>query len=280
MAGRPSTAERDTLRAIEPAFTVYRASGCGPLLLVCEHASFHVPARYRHLGLSPEALQRHIGWDLGACALARALADTLDSPLVHATQSRLLLDLNRDPTAADSIPCESDGTSIPGNLQLSDDERAARRRWLYEPFHAAIEHQLRTRMAQGRLTAVVSIHSFTPVLAGFSRPWHVGVLSDRDRRLADALIAEFCASGEWCVGDNQPYAPADGVYHSIKRHGQDHGLLCAMLEVRNDLLADDSAVQRWCDTLARALTQAISRCDAVQAGSGASGVGAKSGGRR
>lgn len=280
MAGRPSTAERDTLRAIEPAFAVHGANGSGPLLLVCEHASWHVPSRYNDLGLGLDELRRHIGWDLGACALAKALADALDSPLVHATQSRLVLDLNRNPDAADSIPAESDGTSIPGNQRLSEGERAARRHWLYEPFHAAIENLLRVRMAQGQVTAVVSIHSFTPTMTGFARPWHVGVLSDQDRRLAEALIAELRASGDWCVGDNQPYAPADGVYHSMARHGQDHGLLCAMLEVRNDLLADDAAVQRWCDTLARALTQAISRCDAVQAGSGASGVGAKSGGRR
>jgi len=280
MADRPSTAQRDTLRAIEPAFAVHRANGSGPLLLVCEHASWHVPARYNNLGLSADELQRHIGWDLGACALARALADALDSPLVLATQSRLLLDLNRDPAAADSIPAESDGTSIPGNQQLGDDERAKRRGWLYEPFHAAIDNLLRTRMAQGQVTAVVSIHSFTPTMSGFARPWQVGVLSDRDRRLADALIAELVASGEWCVGDNQPYAPADGVYHSMARHGQDHGLLCAMLEVRNDLLGDDVGVQRWCDTLARALNKAISRIDSVQSGSGASGISTKSGGRR
>lgn len=268
------------MRAIEPAFTVYRASGCGPLLLVCEHASWHVPARCNNLGLSADELQRHIGWDLGAWALARALADALDSPLVYATQSRLLLDLNRDPAAVDSIPVESDGTPIPGNHGLSEDERAARRAWLYEPFHAAIDHLLQARMAQGQMIAVVSVHSFTPTMAGISRPWHVGVLSDQDRRLADALIAELGASGDWCVGDNQPYAPADGVYHTMARHGQDHGLLCAMLEVRNDLLRDATEVQRWCDTLARALGRAISRCDSTQPGGGASGIGAMSGGRR
>lgn len=280
MAGRPSTAQRDALRAIEPAFAVHRASGAGELLLVCEHASWHVPARYNNLGLSADELQRHIGWDLGACALAKALADALDSPLVHATQTRLLLDLNRDPAASDSIPSESDGIAIPGNQQLSDDERAARRSWLYEPFHAAVDNLLRARMAQGQVTAVVSIHSFTPTMSGYARPWQVGVLSDRDRRLADALIAELRASGDWCVGDNQPYAPADGVYHSVARHGQDHGLLCAMLEVRNDLLADETGVQGWRDTLARALSKAISRCDSVPSGSGAFGISATSGGRR
>lgn len=268
------------MRAIEPAFAVHRASGAGPLLLVCEHASWHVPARYNNLGLSADELKRHIGWDLGACTLAKALADALDSPLVHATQSRLLLDLNRDPAAVDSIPSESDGTAIPANQQLGDDERAARRRWLYEPFHAAIDHLLRARMARGQVAAVVSVHSFTPTMAGFARPWQVGVLSDRDRRLADALLMELRGLGKWCVGDNQPYAPADGVYHSMARHGQDHGLLCAMLEVRNDLLADDSDVQGWCDTLARALSQATSRCDSAPSGSGASGISATSGGRR
>lgn len=266
------------MRAIEPAFAMHRASGPGPLLLLCEHASPHVPVRFADLGLGKDELTRHIGWDLGARALARRLADALDSPLVQATQSRLLLDLNRDPAADDSIPLESDGTPIPGNLHLAEDDRLARRRWLYEPFHAAVEELLHSRLTRGQVTAVVSIHSFTPVLAGFERPWHVGVLSDRDRRLADALIAELRADGPWCVGDNQPYAPADGVYHSVGRHGQSRGLLCAMIEVRNDMLADDAGVQRWCDTLAGALGRATARLDSMQGGSGASGVGRASGG--
>jgi predicted N-formylglutamate amidohydrolase len=280
MSGRPSPAERDILRAIEPAFALHRASGNGAFLLLCEHASHHIPARFDHLGLAPAEVTRHIGWDPGACALAMQLADALDSPLVYATQSRLLLDLNRHPSAPDSIPIESDGTRIPGNAGLTPEQRLARQRWLYEPFHAAVENLLRSRMARGQVAAVVSIHSFTPVMAGQRRPWHVGVLSDRDRRLAEVLIAEIGASGDWCIGDNQPYAPADGVYHSLGRHGQAQGLASAMIEVRNDLLADAAGVQRWGERLAGALARSLERLESVRSGSGASGVGRASGGAR
>lgn len=268
------------LHDTEAAVAVQRAAAAGPLLLICEHASAHVPAVYRDLGLPAAELRRHIGWDLGASDLAVRLADALDSPLVRATQSRLLMDLNRDPGAADAMPEVSDGTTIPGNLALDDSEREHRRQWLYEPFHTAIESLLAARLQRGLTTAVVSIHSFTPEMDGQSRPWHVGVLSDRDRRLADALIAVLATDPALCVGDNQPYAPADGVYHSIERHGQSHGLPCAMLEIRNDQLRDEAGLQRWCRILAQALRRSLAQVDRTHGGSGASTVSGAAGGAR
>lgn len=280
MPNRLSPADREALRADEAAVAVHRADAGGPLLLICEHASAHIPVAYGNLGLDDTEITRHIGWDLGACELALRLADALDSPLVYATQSRLLMDLNREPAAVDSMPEDTDGTLVPGNRSLDAAEREHRRFWLYEPFHAAIDAVLQARLQRGVATTVVSIHSFTPVMNGHPRPWQVGVLSDRDRRLADALIAILAADSQLCVGDNQPYAPSDGIYHTIERHGQNHGLKCAMLEVRNDQLADDAGIQRWCETLAGALRQALRAFDPIQDGSGASGVGRASGGVR
>lgn len=240
------------LRINDPAAAVYREHGAGPLLLVCEHASASVPRRYADLGLTAAQRTAHIGWDPGALELAQALADALDSPLVHARHSRLLMDLNRDPQAADSIVTVSDGITIPGNQQLDAAERRLRQRWLYAPFHAAIEDLAQARAARGLGSVLVSIHSFTPVLQGAARPWQIGVLSDRDRRLADALLDWLRADPTLTVGDNQPYAPSDGVYHSMDRHGQQCGRPCVMLEIRNDELADRAGQGAWAHRLARA----------------------------
>ena len=81
-------------------------------MLLCEHASAHLPERYAGLGLPAADRLRHIAWDIGALELARGLADALDAPLAHATYSRLLLDLNRPTDAADSIVERSEGTEV------------------------------------------------------------------------------------------------------------------------------------------------------------------------
>ena len=251
-------ASSESLSPDYPAVALERDAASGPLLLLCEHASPHVPVCYAGLGLDSSERERHIGWDIGALAMARELSEALDSPLIYATQSRLLMDLNRDPSAVDAIPASSDGTTIPANQNLSGAELQRRRLWLYEPFHAAVDALRARRMAQGLATAVVSIHSFTPQMAGFQRPWHIGVLSDTDRRLADSLLAVLRARPDVCVGDNQPYAPHQGVYHSVGRHGMQHGLPNVMIEVRNDLLQGDAAVKQWSQLLGHALRLACS----------------------
>lgn len=245
------------MSAFPAPYVVHRRHGRGPLLLLCEHASNHVPAAYAQLGLSDEDLLRHIAWDPGAAATASVLSERLDAPLVCATLSRLLLDLNRDIAAADSIAVRSEATSIPGNQTLSAAEREHRQQSIYHPFHAAVEAVLAERRSAALPTAVISIHSFTPSYHGVARPWHVGVLSQHDRRLADALLANLRQDQTLCVGDNQPYAPEDGVYHSVGRHGQAHGLPCAMLEIRNDLIADAADQQRWAERLELAITRAL-----------------------
>jgi len=247
------------LRTAYPAFVVEQAGHNGPLLLLCEHASAHVPSIYDGLGLSDDERHRHIGWDIGALALAQGLASALASPLVYATQSRLLMDLNRDPAASDAMPACSDQLQIPGNVAVSNIERVRRQQWLYEPFHEAVDALRASRSGRGLATAVVSVHSFTPQMSGHVRPWHVGILSDQDRRLADALLDVLRSQPNLCVGDNLPYAPQQGVYHSVDRHGQKHGLLNVMIEVRNDLLGDDAGIRHWTQILSDAIRVACSQ---------------------
>ena len=243
--------------ASSPPLRILNREGSGRVVLLCEHASNYIPAGYDRLGLSAEDLERHIAWDIGALAVAERMANRLDAPLAYATHSRLLLDLNRDPEAPDSIVTLSEDTAIPGNLEVSAHERRLRGDWLYGPFHAGVDALIDQRLAAAEAPIVVSIHSFTPLYLGRSRPWHVGVLSARDRRLAEPWLAALAADPALCVGDNQPYAPRDGVYHSLDRHGERRGLASAMIELRNDLIADESGQREWaerlCDTLQRAL---------------------------
>jgi predicted N-formylglutamate amidohydrolase len=251
LAITPSTMSRPAPFAIE------NGDGRGAFVLLCDHASHHIPAEYAGLGLADSDRLRHIGWDIGALDLSRELSQRLDAPLVYATQSRLLYDVNRSADAHDAIATASEDIAIPGNRDLSAAERDDRRRWIYEPYHAAIERLVRERLRSGRRTAVIAVHSFTPVYRGVARPWRIGVLSHRDRRLADALLVALRT--EWglvddmigdMIGDNQPYAPTDGVYHTLERHAEAHGLLCAMLEIRNDLIQDGMGRTAWADRLA------------------------------
>jgi predicted N-formylglutamate amidohydrolase len=236
---------------------ILNRKGAGAAVLVCEHASNYVPQEYARLGLAAADLQRHIAWDIGALALSEQLSALLDAPLVFATHSRLLLDLNRDVTAPDSIVTQSEDTLIPGNLDLSQTERRGRGDWLYAPYHAAIETLIDERLSRGQATAVISIHSFTPEYLGEVRPWHVGVISRRDRRLADRILESVRRDAALCVGDNQPYAPEQGVYHSIERHAERRGLPGAMIEVRNDLIGNCLGQTQWAGRLAHDFRSAL-----------------------
>jgi predicted N-formylglutamate amidohydrolase len=243
--------------ANDPSFAVENGDGCGTLVLLCDHASSFIPARYAGLGLCDEDRQRHIGWDIGALALSRLLSQRLDAPLLHATLSRLLLDVNRRPNAHDAIVDVSDGIVIPGNRDLAAEERAHRSDWIYRPYHAAIESLIAQRIARSQAVGVVAVHSFTPMYCGRPRPWQIGVLSQHDRRMADALLDALRADPGLQVGDNQPYAPTDGVYHTLERHAEGHGLPCVMLEIRNDLILDTPGQAAWADRLAPLLQGAF-----------------------
>ena len=241
----------------DPPFAVQNLHGRGPIVLICEHASRLIPDQFDALGLSPSDQARHIAWDIGALGLAGELSVMLDAPLVHATYSRLLLDLNRPIDATDSIVESSEGTAVPGNVGLDAAQRELRQRRIYAPFHAELDALVDRRIGSGLPTCVVSIHSFTPRYHGIDRPWHVGVISRHDRTLADALLAALRAEPGLCVGDNLPYGPQDGVFHSLERHGEARGLRGAMIEVRNDLLDDAQARTRWAQTLRRTLEAAL-----------------------
>jgi predicted N-formylglutamate amidohydrolase len=235
---------------------IENAGGLGRAIIVCDHASNHIPSRLHSLGLSGSDLFRHIAWDPGALGVARVLARRLDAPLVASRVSRLVVDCNRDPAMFDSIPEVSEETAIPGNRNLPHEERARRIRDVYEPFHEAVGGLVSAKLRTGPV-AVISVHSFTPIYKGHRRPWHVGILYDRDTRLSAPVLAALAAEEGLVVGANEPYNPGDRVYHTLDRHAQSRGCPSLMIEIRNDLLTDLSAEAAWGSRLAGIIKGAL-----------------------
>ncbi|WP_291298187.1 N-formylglutamate amidohydrolase [Elioraea sp.] len=239
-----------------PPVTVVNAGGRSPVVLICEHASNHIPDSHAGLGLDPADLLRHIAWDIGAAALARRLSALLDAPLFLSGYSRLLIDCNRPPGAATSIPLRSEDTLIPGNQALSRDEITRREAAYFAPFQDRIAGFLDARVAAGQRTTILGVHSFTPVFRGVRRSWHAGVLyrdaTTLGARLRDALRADPAL----VVGDNEPYRIALDEDYTVPVHGDQRGIPAALIEVRQDLLATGDGVEAWADRLAAILGHA------------------------
>jgi predicted N-formylglutamate amidohydrolase len=224
------------------------AVGRSSAVLVCDHASNRVPRQLGSLGLNAVQLADHIGWDPGAADVARRLSALLDAPLALSGYSRLVIDCNRPLRSAESIPEQSGGVPVPGNHRLSPLERESRINALFRPYHDAIDRLLdgRTR----RPSLLLSIHSFTPVLNGRPRPWHIGVSHWRDRRLAALMLGALARSGEFTVGDNEPYPIDADVDYTIPVHGEGRGLPSVMIEIRQDGIQTAAGTAAWAARLA------------------------------
>lgn len=223
---------------------VENPTGQGDVLLVCEHASLRLPERAGDLGLSAEALASHIAWDPGALAVAQLLSKAMDATLVYQRFSRLIYDCNRPPESPAAMPETSEIYAIPGNEALGPAERYARTAALYVPFHDRIAAIIAEREAAGRVTVLVTVHSFTPIYFGKARAVEIGILHDQDTRLADGMLAAVGGDAPFRVERNDPYGPADGVTHTLKLHGLPNGLPNVMLEIRNDLIRDEAERER------------------------------------
>ncbi len=239
-----------------PAVTVLNENGASAYVLVCEHASNHIPPDHAGLGLPAHELVRHIAWDIGAGDLARRLSRHLDAPLFLAGYSRLLIDCNRPLAAPSSIPTRSEATDIPGNHRLDASERAWRAATCFIPFHARIAAFLDQRAAAGRQAIVVGVHSFTPVFLGIERPWQVGVLYRRASAFGRVLIAGLAAEASLEVGDNEPYRVTPEEDYTVPVHGDQRGLDSALIEVRQDLLAVADGRTEWASRLAAVMAAA------------------------
>jgi predicted N-formylglutamate amidohydrolase len=239
-----------------PAVAECNVDGGSSFLLVCDHAGRRIPRALHDLGVAEADLKRHIAWDIGIEGVARRLSERLDAHLIMQIYSRLVIDCNRPPGSAESIVAESDGTAIKGNENISASDAAARVREIFEPYHGKIVRHLDARKAASLPTILISLHSFTPVYGSLVRPWQAGVLYNRYRALADALRHALSTPGDLIVGDNEPYTVDDETDYTVPVHGEGRGIVHVAIEIRQDLIGDETGQIYWANRLADALPKA------------------------
>lgn len=240
------------LTANDPeAFLTLNPDSRKPLLLVADHASNIIPLELKHLGLDSATLNRHVAFDKGTRTLTERLSELLGYTAVMCNYSRLVVDCNRrigDPT---HMPEVSDDVTVPGNQGLSDEQKSARNEEIFKPYHDAIATELSRLENHVEAPALVAVHSFTPRLqTGTSRPWHVGVLWDKDERIATPMLEFLREFAHLCVGDNEPYSGKHPADYTIDFHGEASRLPCVSIEIRQDLLGTPEGIETWAQRLA------------------------------
>ena len=239
--------------------TVLNEHGTANVLLTGDHASNLIPKALEQLGLDESVLEQHVAYDIGTRKLLTHLSQHLDAPAVVAGYSRLVVDLNRSLEDPSAFPEISDGIPIPGNRKLSNADRVARIHSFYVPYRSAIDaalHQFRTR---GITPAFISIHSFTPQMAGFQRPWHIGLMWDKDPRIPVPLIERLRSHPDrFNVGDNEPYSGKHPADYTIDHHAEAAGLPHVSIEIRQDLVNTEAGAERWATVLHEALHEILS----------------------
>lgn len=244
-----------------PAFSVVRSGTARPngreIVFVCDHASNRIPAALGRLGLDERHLLDHIAWDIGAAAVAVKLIEWLGGRGGLGGYSRLVVDLNRSLRDASAFAPISDGVLIPGNLGLDESAKAARAEAFYWPYHHAVDRALDDATSSEATPVMIAVHSFTPRLHGIERPWHVGVLWDKDPRLPLRLLAALRSHRDIVAGDNEPYSGRHPADFTIDHHAEPRGIAHVSLEIRQDLIRDEPGQRRWAERLAEVLAEAL-----------------------
>lgn len=242
-----------------PPFSVFNEQGRAPLLLLCDHASKAVPRALGDLGIPESELARHIGWDIGGLDAAIELSKVLDAPLVSSGYSRLVIDCNRWPGGEGSTPEISDETVVPANKDLTKEQIDARAEACFWPYHREVDRLLDAMTEGGRTVCLLVMHSFTPVMKGFVRPWHVGVLWNDDPRLPEPLLAELRRDPMLVVGDNEPYSARASYEYTLTAHARPRALPHCSLEVRQDLMGTPDDARAWGRRLAPAISASVKK---------------------
>lgn len=231
------------LTASEPSpFYVVNPLSEEPILLVCDHASCRFPRALGDMGLDPFARRCHLAIDIGAGKLTELIARRLGLTAVIAQYSRLVIDCNRELMDPGAFLEYGDGILVPGNRNLTQEQKDARAEAIYWPYHRAIDEQVARLRSVGPKPAFISLHSFTPVLNGIAREVQMGVLWDKDARLSDIFIEEFRAAG-FLTGDNEPYSGRAPQDFTIDHHAEGIELPHVGIEVRQDLIDDIAGVE-------------------------------------
>jgi predicted N-formylglutamate amidohydrolase len=233
---------------------------------LCDHATNKIPdsVSKTNLGLTSSELRRHIAYDIGAKETAIQLATEINAPLIYTDYSRLVIDPNRSKHDPTSIMQIYDGSIIPGNLRLSKAQIKYRREQFYNPYHAAIKKKLKEKKGKKISACIVSIHSFTPKLTlQDPRPWHIGILWDRDKRMSDLVIQDLQKNKEICIGKNKPYS-GNLVGDTLFQHGTSNNIPHVLIELRNDLINSKLGQKKWAKIISEALNNSIEKLIGVK----------------
>lgn len=255
----PNTPAPALLRVGDPPpVTVRNPDGTAPGVILCDHAANAVPAALDGLGLPTAAFDRHIAYDIGARGVAETLSDALDMPAVIGGYSRLVIDLNRPEDDFTSVREIYDGAVIPGNRRLTAEARSARVAEIFRPYHAAARETISRKAGQLPVPAVISVHSCTDVYLDQHRPWHIGVLSNRDRRMAERVLQRLPAyRPDLTIGDNKPYSGLDPYGYTVETHALPQGRPNVLFEVRQDLIGDSAGQREFGALLAQVLDDVL-----------------------
>ena len=240
-----------------PPVEILNPDGRADALLICDHASAAIPTALGSLGLDPGQRRLHIAWDIGVAEVVRRLCTRLDVPGVLSGYSRLVVDCNRQLDDPSSIAQESDDIAVPGNRGLDKKARRSRAEACFWPYQRAIAERIATAKARGQVPMLFSLHSFTPVMQGFERPWQIGILSNRDRRVAERLLHMLRRDPTLVVGDNEPYDGRVGRGYGIVEHGERNGLPHALIEIRQDQIDTQRGAEAMAACLAPILAEII-----------------------
>ncbi len=241
------------LKADEPPPVIeYRLDGRSPFVIAVDHAGRRIPKRLGDLGLPPLELERHTAWDIGALEVAKRVSAALDAPMLGQEYSRLVIDCNRNPGSETSIPKMAESLEVPANVGLSEEEIAGRRAEIFEPYHARLRAVLHERRVAGRPTFLVTQHTMTDILQGVRREMHAAVLYDHDRRFAAVVLEMLRRNKGLMIAENEPYL-VQLTHYTIPHHAEPHRLPYAELEIRQDLVADETGQAEW----ARRVTEAL-----------------------
>jgi predicted N-formylglutamate amidohydrolase len=236
--------------------TVANEGGRAPFLLIADHAGVAIPRRLGDLGVSEADMKRHIACDIGILGVGTRLSDLIDATFIHQHYSRLVIDCNREPGVEGSVPKESDGTPVPGNHALSPKAREARVAEILRPYHDRIGAEIAARKARGQPTVLISLHSFTPRMNGFQRPWRYGVLHREDSIFSRAVLHALRDAFGDEAGDNEPYRMDDNDY-TVPLHADGHGIDYLEIEIRQDQIEDAAGQNAIAAELADILPAAL-----------------------
>ena len=238
-------------------YQVYNLKGKSRMIILCDHASSYIPSKYMNLGLGKKEIRRHIGWDIGAALVAKKIAKRLNATLIMSGFSRLLVDCNRPLGVPQAFTEISESTIIPANLNLTKKNKKYRAKKYCIPYRDRIDKILRSRIRKKIIPVIIAVHSFTPVYKGFVRPWHLGLLYRKDRRMVSLVQDQMINNKSIKIGINEPYKCNLKGDYSIPYFGESNGLPNILFEIRQDLINNKAGVIKWSHKLSNLLEKII-----------------------